>query len=315
MYLYLDLIWLLNFFIDYLLLWMTAMFRKTRFSKWRLMLASALGASYVIFLFFPPLQSVYTLGVKFMLSICIVIVAFGFGNIRRFMAHFLTFYFISFVTGGGLLAVHYLLKSQHELLEGMVATQSSGYGDLVSWWFVLVGFPVMIWFSYSRWRQIEKTQSGHDFIVDVEMILNDQSISCQGFVDTGNQLTEPFTKTPVMIVDVDILHGIVPKPLLEYVQNEQHMDDLNSLDLQDEWLRRLRVIPYRGIRQSMELMITLKPDQVVIKQDANVWHDTKVLIGINQHALSTGEEFKAIIHPELVRDQQQVKTISNEEAM
>ena len=37
-------------------------------------------------------------------------IAFGFSHVQKFFSTFLMFYFVSFVTGGGMLAVHYLLQ-------------------------------------------------------------------------------------------------------------------------------------------------------------------------------------------------------------
>jgi stage II sporulation protein GA (sporulation sigma-E factor processing peptidase) len=311
MYLYLDLIWLLNFFIDYLLLWMTGQFRNIKVKKWRLGVASFIGSTYVLFLFFPPLQSLYTFLVKMILSFVIVLVAFGYGNVQKFMKSFLMFYFVSFITGGGMLAVHFLMQSNHQILNGMVVTQSAGYGG-ISWLFVLIGFPLMYWFSKSRWRQMETTKVKADILTKVYIQINDQTIECTGLIDTGNQLYEPMTRTPVMMVEASCLVGIIPPSIFNKIREQQDMSQFHLDDVNEEvdWINRIRIVPYRGVRQSMELMVALKPDQVEIKQENRRYLTKKVLIGVNHHTLSNDGQFQAIVHPALLQNQLKEEAIS-----
>jgi stage II sporulation protein GA (sporulation sigma-E factor processing peptidase) len=311
MYLYLDLILLLNFFIDYLLLWMTAIFRKVEVRKWRLAVASAIGSSYILFLFLPPLQFLYTFVVKIILSLVIVLVAFGYGHFQKYMKSFLMFYFVSFITGGGMLAVHFMLQSKHELIEGMIATQSSGLGDPLSWLFVVLGFPLMYWFSKSRWQQIEATKAKTDVLTQVTIYIKGEVIQCAGLIDTGNQLYEPITRTPVMMIEASCLENKIPDSIFKQLI-KQH--DLTNFELDHavedgDWLSRIRMVPYRGVQQGMELMIAIKPDYVELEQENRRYLSKKVLIGINIQPMSKDGIFQAIVHPAMLQNQRKEEAI------
>jgi stage II sporulation protein GA (sporulation sigma-E factor processing peptidase) len=311
MYLYLDLIWFLNFLIDYLLLWMTGQFRKIEVKKWRLAVASVIGSSYVLFLFFPPLQALYTFLVKMILSFLIVLVAFGYGSLQKYMKSFFMFYFVSFMTGGGMLAVHFLMQSNHQILEGMVVTQSTGYGG-ISWLFVVIGFPLMYWFNKSRWRQVETSKAKTDVLTEVCIQIMGKTVRCMGLIDTGNQLYEPMTKTPVMMVEIKCLDSILPPKIANKIKQQQDISQFHLDDIEDEseWLNRIRIVPYRGVRQSMELMLALKPDQVEIRQENQRYLAKKVLLGVNHHTLSNDGQFQAIVHPALLQNQLKEEAIS-----
>lgn len=241
----------------------------------------------------------------------IVGIAFGFGDLRRFMLSFLMFYFVSFVSGGGMLAAHFLLQSNHELIEGMVATQSTGYGDKVSWLFVLIGFPVMMWFSKSRWNQVETTKLKANVLAKVEITIMAQKFVCRGLIDTGNQLYEPITRVPVMMVESTSLRGFIPEAIIKQQESvKKNMNlDLDEADLPEEWLQRIRLIPYRGVQQGMEFMIALKPDQVEIEYEQENFKTTRVLLGLNLHALSSDGMYQAIIHPALVQKSEKEEAI------
>lgn len=311
MYLYLDLILLLNFFIDYLLLWLTATFRKVGVKKWRLTVASAIGSSFILFLFLPPLQSLYTFVAKIILSLVIVWVAFGYGHFQKYIKSFFMFYFVSFITGGGILGFHFLLESNHELLQGMIVTQSSGLGDPLSWLFVILGFPLMYWFSKTRWQQIEETKAKSDSLTQVFIHINGEVIQCAGLIDTGNQLYEPITRTPVMMIEASCLENKVPKPILNQLtkQNDLSNFKLDHVQVEGDWLSRIRVVPYRGVRQGMELMIAIKPDYVELEQENRTYLSKKVLVGINVQPMSKDGIFQAIVHPAMLQNKQKEEAI------
>ena len=76
---YLDLVFLLNFFFDFLLLYGTSKVLKERFSIKRLILGSIV-ASLSIFLLFIKLNSVELFCIKVLISIFIILVTFGKNN-------------------------------------------------------------------------------------------------------------------------------------------------------------------------------------------------------------------------------------------
>jgi stage II sporulation protein GA (sporulation sigma-E factor processing peptidase) len=304
MLLYLDLIWLLNFFIDYLLLWMTALVRKIEVKKWRLVLASAIGSSYVLFLFLPPLLTFYTFGVKLLLSLLLVFIAFGYGQLYRFMLSFFTFYFVSFVIGGGLLAVHFVLQSNHQLMQGMVATFSGGYGDKVSWLFVLIGFPFMYWFSKLRLKQFEKTGLKAGSLAQVKITVEQKHIHCTGLIDTGNLLYEPVSQAPVIILEASaITEEQIPLGVLEALKQLREQATLPEVNqsFPEQWFKRVKLLPYRGIQQGMQLMGVFKPDLVTVYYDNQQYESHEVYVGIQFSSLSREGLFQTILHPALIQ--------------
>ncbi len=100
MTIYLDLIWLLNLFIDYLLIALTYLLLKRPFQHLRMILA-AVFASFIVFLLFTPFSFiVYEPLFKVVYSIFIVLIGFGYKRLRYFFQVLCMFYFVAFMTGG-----------------------------------------------------------------------------------------------------------------------------------------------------------------------------------------------------------------------
>src|SRR5690606_36965709 len=95
----------------------------------------------------------------------------------------------------------------------------------------------------------------------------------------------PFTRKPVMLMEARLFANILPQELFKMMQADRQLVGLADLELPDTWLARLSIIPYRGAGQSMEMMVTLKPDEVVISTPENEWITERVLIGLEHHSL------------------------------
>ncbi|MEX2104056.1 MAG: sigma-E processing peptidase SpoIIGA, partial [Bacilli bacterium] len=117
---------------------------------------------------------------------------------------------------------------------------------------------------------------------------------------TGNQLRDPITRAPVVIIESHLLKGIVPDAFLQSIHELK--DDWNTVlnDLDDEWGRRFRMIPFRSISKDSQFMMALKPDKIVIWQDGKTSESNKVLIGIDSGQLSSDGTYRAIVHPGLI---------------
>src|SRR5690606_37999551 len=126
MVVYLDLIFALNLLIDASTLHVTAWSRKLRAKRWRIWAAAAIGASYVMMMFFPALSVFFTFIIKILFSFAMIVTAFGFGSLQYFLRNVGVFYFVNFVAAGCILGLHYILQSQGEVMSGVLYSRSGG---------------------------------------------------------------------------------------------------------------------------------------------------------------------------------------------
>ena len=182
---YIDLIFLMNLLIDASLLLVTAWMRKQKVVLWRLALSAVVGAMYVVMMFLPELSFLYTFLVKFLFSVVMLWVAFGFGSLQNYLRNMGAFYIVNFAAAGGILGVHYLLQDSGEIWSGIWYSASGGLSFslkigvlfiLVCFFAVLYGFKRVI---DARQRQ-ERIRS---FLADLEVRVGDTAITCTGLID------------------------------------------------------------------------------------------------------------------------------------
>ncbi|MFJ5963487.1 sigma-E processing peptidase SpoIIGA [Bacillus sp. NPDC093026] len=300
MVIYLDVIWLLNFCFDLLLLLLTAFILKRQVKKRRYMLGALIGSSIVLLLFTPFAMFVsHPLG-KLLFSVLIVIATFGFGRFRSFFQNLFAFYFVTFLMGGGMIGVHSFLQTNTVIQDGLLISQNNGFGDPISWLFVLTGFPAIWLFSKKRLGEIGAKKRQFDEQVLVELHINGETIRLNGLVDSGNQLYDPMTKTPVMIVQLEKLTSVCGESFLELMKRCHPVEVMQQIDESFPLLDRLRLVPYRAVGHDHGFLMCLKPDEVLVYTKTHMIQPSKCFVGMSISGLSADHEFQSIVHPDML---------------
>ncbi|MDP4096928.1 sigma-E processing peptidase SpoIIGA [Paenibacillus sp. P96] len=301
MVVYIDLIFLTNLLIDAVLLLVTAWMRKLRPAWWKLLLSAALGAMYVVMMFIPQLSFMFTFLIKFGLSVCMLLTAFGFGGLQNFLRTTGAFYVVNFVAAGGILGVHYLLQSRGELFNGIwfTATGVMSFETRMAFWFIFCVFGVVMLIFYSVQATRRRTEQISTFIGEVEVCIDGVCVKCTGLLDTGNQLNDPMTRLPVMVMEASLWSDYLPQDWSRFLTNGEADNLVMNLEETYVWRDRLRLVPYRGINRSMAFMLAVKPDEVKVTMKDQTFTHHRVLIGLDGGKLSSEGRYQAVIHPEL----------------
>lgn len=298
---YADMIFLLNFCVDLLLLWLTMAIRKQRTAVWRLLAAAFIGACYAVMMLVPVWPGIYAWGTKLIFSFGMVWVAFGYRGGAVFVRNWGVFCIVSFVVGGGMFAVHYVLQEQTQVLNGILITQSGTLRPYpITWTFVLIAFPLVWWYSRATFRSLAERQAIHRFLVQVEVMFGTKSVGGTGLIDTGNQLRDPLTRTPVMIVEKRLLLPLLPDEIQQAVHRSGATDALSQLPL--EWATRVKLIPYRSIARGPDFLLAIKPDKIRIVYERQTYDIHNVLIGMDSGKLSADGTYQMIIHPSFIEE-------------
>ncbi|WP_347550429.1 sigma-E processing peptidase SpoIIGA [Pseudalkalibacillus hwajinpoensis] len=294
---YLDVIWLLNVCFDYMILALTGLLLKRHVKKRRLAAGALIASFYVLFLFIPGMAFMANPFIKLIYSFVIVSVTFGFTRFRSFIQSWLLFYFVTFMIGGGMMGAHYFMQQEVTIYNGAVATKGAGFGDPISWIFILIGFPTIWLFSKRRVEMLETTRIHYDQLADIVIHIDEISISASALIDSGNQLQDPLSGSPVMILDMTIHASHFSTAFLEKARN---ITEFQSEGEGDRWEHRLRIVPYRAVGQDNQFLCAVKPDEVIITMKDHAITVKKVLVGLSFQSISGEKEYSCILHPKML---------------
>ncbi|MRH42173.1 sigma-E processing peptidase SpoIIGA [Aquibacillus halophilus] len=299
MTIYLDAIWLLNFLLDWMILLLTQSLVRDNTKSLRIISGAFVASVLVpITLFFPDSFFSSTVG-KGLYSLLIIMTAFGFKNIRQFIKKLLSFYFISFALGGGLIALHFMLGKQISASNNGILTFQSGYGDQISWLFVGIGFPIIWWFTKSQMDKQALQNFRNDQLYNVTIQLKGKSFTTIGYVDSGNQLVDPFSKKPVVICDQSFLSHWFTAYDLQLLESAQVNLDFEQIP--SEWEDVIHLVPYQGVGGNRTFMIVLKPDKILVNYEDKEISTKNVLIGIQFGDLASDGSYHCLLHPKLFK--------------
>jgi stage II sporulation protein GA (sporulation sigma-E factor processing peptidase) len=299
MTIYLDAVWVLNFLLDLMLLMLTQALSREYTPKRRLVFGAIIASLIVPATIYYPSALLNTVYGKLLYSILIILVAFQFTTVRQFFKKLLLFYFVTFSIGGGLFAAHYVLQNPVALASNGLLTFSSGYGDPVSWLFIMIGFPIAFWFTKSRMDKHVTDKIRYDQMYEVTLQLKEKSFSTTGYIDSGNQLIDPLTKKPVIICDESFLQQWFQEE--EWIQLKRAFEEFDMDSIPLSWEKYIHMVPFQGVEGKSNFLLALKPESLTIGYGEQKIIATKLLVGIQFSTLTKDQSYHCLLHPQLIK--------------
>jgi len=187
---YLDLVFLLNFFIDSLLLWSVNIVLKRNVRIKRIFLGGLVGSCSTIFLFF-RLNSIELFLFKFLISILMILTCFSFHTLKETLYNFAYLYFISILLGG---FFYYLnLEFSYNVIRNLFVPNDKNKNVPL----LLLVTPFIL---YGYVRQSMKRKKRNTNIYCIELFEGKKKYQYTGYLDTGNKLYDPYSKRPVHLL-------------------------------------------------------------------------------------------------------------------
>jgi len=296
---YLDAVWTLNFFLDFMLLLLTQALLRENTRKIRIIIGAFIASLIVPITLYMP-DSILTAAIgKFIYSIFIILSTFGFVSIYRLIKLLFTFYFTTFAIGGGLLAIHFLFQHPIGLSANGILTVNSGYGDPVSWVFVIIGFPLVWLFTKSRMDKHAADKIRYDQLCPVTIQIKNQSHSTKGYIDSGNQLVDPLTKKCVILCDEFFLNQWFTEK--EWNMLEIAYENLDFENIPDKWKNEIQFVPYVGAGGDSKFLFTIRPDHLIVYYGEQKIMTKNILIGIQFADLVKDKSYHCLLHPQIIK--------------
>lgn len=265
---YVDVLILVNFFINYFLLLACSKFLTLPVKRFRLAAASALGAAFSLSVLLPEYPAVLSLFVKLLMSVAIVLCAFGFGGIKRVIRNTFAFYVINFAFAGAMVAIWYFFAPQ-----GLIIRNSVVYFNISP--VFLIVLTVGCYALITLIGRITGRQPPKELFCRINVIRGGITCSCNARVDTGNSLREPFSNYPVVVIEKAIIRRLIPPD-----------ENLN-----------FRLIPFESVSGSGVLK-AFRPDKLTIHYANKIIYTKDVYIAVSETRLGSTE---ALLNPDLLQ--------------
>ena len=286
MKIYLDIVLLENFIMNYIILFSTAMISRTKVNFLKIGIASFVAGIYSILNYLWNLGKVESLFVKFLISIMIVLIGFDSRKLKIIFKQLLLFYLVSFTFGGISFMLLFLINPNYVVFENGVLVGT--YPMKVTLMGGMLGVVVITAVSYSIKDRL-KTKS---MLCDLEIFYKGKYQKLKTMIDTGNLLKEPISQTDVIIVEKNSLRGIIADDLLDNLDNIMQGKWLQAKE--DIYAYKFKIIPFSSLGNENGLLIGFKPDYIKILDEEECIRDD-VMIGIYNGKLCKSNLYTSLI--------------------
>ena len=273
---YVDEMLLLNLIINYLLLVTTAKLCALPLKRLRFALSALLGAGYSVAVLLPELGFLASPVMKLVLAGAMALAAFG--NVRKLLRPYIVFLSVSAAFGGAVIAA--------SLLAGGSAPNGYFIGASLKTLVLTFGaayFVFSLVFSRIVKRRARET-------VSVCLSLAGKSTTFTALKDTGNELFDPISGLPVMVLDGSAAKDILPEDC-HAALGAGGAELIEAISQNSALCSRLRLVPYRAVGTDGGLLPVLRPDTLTINGKEN----RNLLVGLSPISMCADGEFSAII--------------------
>jgi len=280
---YADVLFLVNFLINLIILKITCLFMKENPLTSRLCLSSSLGALYAIFMFFPKLSFLYIIPFKIAFSIIMIKMVCPKAGFVKLCKYIILFYLVSFTFAGVLLSLIYLGGLQNEtarVFRSGIFYFDISLSKLLCAWGICYAVLALGTAVFKRNKSLG--------IKQLKICLSGRICEIDALCDTGNLLRDPFSNSPVIIAEKKYLLKLFP-------------DGVPDIDSQDASDLKLRLIPYSSIGKKDGMMIGFIPDEITVDGKKT----KSSVIAISPDTLSRPGEYGALFNPDILTLQEE----------
>lgn len=196
MKIYVDLVLLLNFGFDLILLFGVAIILRRQTTLKRILLGALVG-SITVFSMFMEMSSITLFLVKIIISIFMVLITFGYHDIR-YLGNNLFYLYTSSILLGGFL---YFLNLQFSYKnEGLIFYFNGLSVNVIA---LIILSPIII-YTYVKQGLLLKNHYSNYYNVDI-YLKSGEIMSVTAFMDTGNKLEDPYKKRPIILLNKELI--------------------------------------------------------------------------------------------------------------
>jgi stage II sporulation protein GA (sporulation sigma-E factor processing peptidase) len=137
------------------------------------------------------------------------------------------------------------------------------------------------------------------------IVVGQREARISALLDTGNELRDPLTRQPVLVVEYSAVSGLLPPEVQEgYAQGRPEVvaAAVCAGAPGEVWGDRVRLLPFRSLGASRGLLLGFRPDAVlVIEGPRQVRRRLDgLLVAVSPRPLGGGQGYQALLPPSAV---------------
>lgn len=282
---YLDVIFLINFIADFIVLLLTGVIMRQKIVFWRLFAGAFFGAGMLLPLVCFPHLLMGRIGIAVCVGISMGAVAISFG---RKNGNFSKKWFLSttimFLLGG--------------IMNYFKSKTGNTFIQLSVWMILFAGSTLCGWIML---RFLKKTIQKEDNLYLIKVRYEDRVAVDQVYLDTGNMLWDPLFYKPVILLSEKFVKRCITKEEREIIEEYREKGKLNFekiLACNTQRKACFHEITYQSVGNSSGRLLCFLVEEIHISGSDHILKKQPVAIGPS--FLFEGKEYQGLLHRECI---------------
>lgn len=257
MIVYLDILFAINFIMNYIVLVVSSSFGGIYVNRLRIILGSLAGTIYAVATFFQNLSFLNFVLIKIIMGVLITYITFG---KKKIVKNTVLVMLVSSAMAGIITLISQMKQNTSYMMVAGVPYIDISLDLLISSFLIIyVGLGLMN-------KGLYKNKTEHIQNISVEIKGKTKKIAT--FCDTGNKLTDNITGMPIIVIEIEELESILPIDMKFLLNQDGVYTNLKNT--------RVRIINYKSLGKEDGIMTVVKPNKIMINNK-----EVKALIGIS----------------------------------
>ncbi|MGI5880121.1 MAG: sigma-E processing peptidase SpoIIGA [Syntrophomonadaceae bacterium] len=281
---YADITFLINFLMDFIILWASARLVNLPVKYGRLLIAAIIGAFYAVGYVLPDLTWGYNWSLKILVSAILVYIGLNPDTFQKYIKGFTYFYAINFLVAGTTIGLSYLVSNNLS-------------SDYFIW--LIGGITVALWIGYRGENILVNRIIPALLKYPLEVRIENRQCAGQGFLDTGNGLRDPLTNRPVIIAEYQWIKDLLPDDFITVYETQNKPEDMFDL-MGTCWSNRLRIIPFSSIGKKNGWLVGVRTDEITLNNGRRQITHNNLVVALYREQLSSQGEYQLLIPGEIL---------------
>jgi len=297
---YVDIIFLENLIIDYVIVDICGRVSGFSVKAWRVFLSAAFGAGYAVFIcvFTYFASNLFLSGImKIVVAAIMCGIAFGFANRRRFVLCNVLLYAVSVIFAGVFLALKFS-GAPIDVSDNGIAVSWGESSSMYVFGTVLIGYIVAVFvLKFIKKRRVKPEI--HEITVEIDGKCGNVMALC----DTGNELRDKLRDLPVIICETSFIGYLFDDETVACIQeisknaDTERIFDLMKLFETIGLAERVSLVPCKTVSDDCCMLLGLAVDSVFRVNDSSC--RKKATVCFVDRKLSDFGEYNAVASPEI----------------
>lgn len=275
MIVYADILIVLNFIVDYLLLKGVSLLMRTNAKTFRIVLSALTGALSSLYIFMPQVSLVTETLFKIFVCFIMSLIAFGYGSFKRCLKSALLLFAVTCGYAGIMFALWRVFKPY-----GMVVNNGVVYLDISP--YVLVFATVIAYFVFVFLFKIFGRTAENAVQCEVEIFADGKCESFSGILDTGNSVEDIFGNSEIIIADEKVLKNLFGE---------------TDIQINQKIANRYRIVPCSTVSGN-DMLEAYRCDEAVITSGKRKAVVKKPVVAVAKAPINDG--YMAVLNPKIL---------------